>query len=105
LSGEDATSARVDLAVMQASFEGYAAAIGRDLETDERLGLVLGVEWISLELASRFAADALNESYFGWNPGSYQTRGEHNLARAQGQLALHEALVDCRAERRRLLGL
>jgi Ser/Thr protein kinase RdoA (MazF antagonist) len=105
LSGEDATRAEVNLAVMQASFEGYAAAIGRDLGTDERLGLVLGVEWISLELASRFAADALNESYFGWNPRSYQTRGEHNLARARGQLALHHAFADCRRERRELLGL
>jgi hypothetical protein len=105
LSGEDTTRANVDLGVMQASFEGYAGAIERDLTGDERLGLLLGVEWISLELACRFAADALNESYFGWEPRSYRTRGEHNLVRAHGQLALHEAFASCRMERRKLLGL
>jgi Ser/Thr protein kinase RdoA (MazF antagonist) len=105
LSGEDATEAKVDLAVMRASFEGYAAAIGRALSKEERLALLGGVEWISLELASRFAADALNESYFGWDPRRYATRGAHNLVRARGQFALHEALLRCQAERRALLGL
>jgi Ser/Thr protein kinase RdoA (MazF antagonist) len=105
LSGEDVTRPAVDLAVMRASFEGYAAAAGHALTDIERLGLLRGVEWISLELASRFAADALNESYFGWSPGSYKTRGDHNLVRAHGQLALHQAFADCRAERRKLLGL
>lgn len=105
LSGEDATLAKVDLEVMGASFEGYAATIGRRLSKDERLALLGGVEWISLELASRFAADALYESYFGWDPGHYPTRGQHNLVRARGQWALHEALVACRKQRRSLLGL
>jgi Ser/Thr protein kinase RdoA (MazF antagonist) len=105
LSGEDATAAKIDLAVMAASFEGYAGTIGRSLTKDERLALLGGVEWISLELASRFAADALSESYFGWDPARYTTRGEHNLVRARGQMALHEALVGCRSERRALLGL
>lgn len=104
-SGEDATTAKVDLAVMAASFEGYARAIHRGLTSDERLALLGGVEWISLELASRFAADALNESYFGWDPARYATRGEHNLVRARGQLALHEAFMQCQPERRKLLGL
>lgn len=105
VSGEDATRAEVDLAVMQASFEGYAGAIERPLQKEERLALLGGVEWISLELASRFAGDALNECYFGWDPRRYPTRGEHNLVRARGQLALHTALVECRAQRRCLLGL
>jgi Ser/Thr protein kinase RdoA (MazF antagonist) len=104
-SGEDATSATVDLAVMAASFEGYTAAIGRPLSKDERLALLGGVEWISIELASRFATDALDESYFGWDPGRHASRGEHNLVRARGQLSLHDALVKCRSKRRRLLGL
>jgi Ser/Thr protein kinase RdoA (MazF antagonist) len=105
LSGEDATVAEVDLAVMRASFEGYVAAVGRDVTNAERLALLGGVEWVSLELAARFAADALNECYFGWNPRVHKTRGEHNLVRARGQLALHEAFVDCRAKRREVLGL
>ena len=41
-----------------------------------------------LELASRFASDALAESYFGWDPAIAPTRGDHNLIRAQHQVAL-----------------
>lgn len=104
-SGEDASEARVDLEVMRASFEGYAGAIGRELTDLEKRGLLAGVEWISLELASRFAADALNESYFGWNPTLYPSRGDHNLVRARGQLALHDAFVATRTERAAILGL
>jgi Ser/Thr protein kinase RdoA (MazF antagonist) len=104
-SGEDATSARVDLGIMRASFAGYAGAIGRNLTEPERRALLGSVEWISLELASRFAADALAESYFGWDSQRFASRGDHNLVRAQGQLALHHAFVATRAERAAILGL
>lgn len=36
---------------------------------------------IAWELASRFAADTLKESYFSWDPASYPTAGHHNLER------------------------
>jgi Ser/Thr protein kinase RdoA (MazF antagonist) len=98
-SGEDATEARVDGTVFRASLEGYRRDLGRALTRDEREALLVSVEWISLELASRFAADALDESYFGWNPARYPNRGEHNLARARGQLALHRAFSATRGER------
>ena len=65
----------------------------------------LGVEWISLELAARFAADALFESYFGWDPARFPGRGEHNLVRARGQWSMHQALVATRAERAGMLGV
>lgn len=104
-AGEDTTEVTLDLAAMQASLEGYVAALGRPLAKTERLALLGGPEWISLELASRFARDALDESYFGWDPRRYRTRGEHNLTRARGQFALHLAWVACRAERKRMLGL
>ena len=57
---------------------------------------------ISTELAMRFAADALNESYFGWNAERFPSRGDHNLVRAQGQANLARAvgLVRREAERR-----
>ncbi|MGD0835763.1 MAG: phosphotransferase [Polyangia bacterium] len=104
-SGEDSADAIVDLEAMQAAVDGYAAALARALSEQERLALLLGVEWISLELSCRFAADALDEAYFGWDPRKFPTRGEHNLVRARGQLALHQAWTACRQERRRLLGL
>ncbi len=45
-----------------------------------------------IELGARFCADALNESYFGWNPARFASRSEHNQVRAAGQLALHDLL-------------
>jgi len=105
VSGEDDTAARIDLEVFRASFAGYALGIGRALSETERRALLGGVEWISLELASRFAADALFENYFGWDARRFPSRGEHNLLRARGQLALHEAFLATRAERAAILGL
>jgi Ser/Thr protein kinase RdoA (MazF antagonist) len=104
-SPEDARPARFDLEIFRASFEGYRDGLGRPLSADERRACLHGVEWISLELAMRFAADALRESYFGWSRDRYPGRGEHNLARAQGQWALHQAVCATREERARILGI
>ena len=103
-AGEDDVNAVVDLEIMRASLQGYVAGLGRDLVADERRALLLGVEWVSLELAARFADDALFESYFGWDAARFAGRGEHNLVRARGQWSLHEALRASRAERERMLG-
>jgi Ser/Thr protein kinase RdoA (MazF antagonist) len=102
-AGEDVPVARLDLEVFQASLTGYREGWGRPLDADTRRGLLLGVEWVSLELAARFAADALLESYFGWDANRFASRGEHNLVRARGQWSLHEALVTTRAERAQML--
>lgn len=104
-SGEDRPDAQLDLDVFEASLDGYCQGLGRGLGADERRALLLGPEWISLELASRFAADALLESYFGWDPTHFPGRGEHNLIRAQGQHSLYRALLSCRPRRARLLGV
>ena len=105
VSGEDATDAIIDLDVFRASFAGYHSGLGRDLTEAERRALLGGVEWISLELASRFAADALCENYFGWDARRFPGRGEHNLVRSRGQLALHEAFLATRVERAAILGV
>lgn len=105
LSGEDTTHAEIDLAILAASFQGYQTSVGRDLSALERQALLGGPEWISLELASRFAADVLCESYFGWDPDRYASRGDHNLVRCRGQLALHEAFMATRTERAEILRL
>jgi Ser/Thr protein kinase RdoA (MazF antagonist) len=102
-SPEDASQARFDVEIFRASFEGFHHALGRTLGADERRACLHGVEWISLELAVRFAADALLESYFGWAPERYPGRGEHNLARAHGQWALHRAVCATRGERAHIL--
>jgi Ser/Thr protein kinase RdoA (MazF antagonist) len=102
-AGEDDANARLDLEIMGASLDGYRAGLGRALGADERRALVLGVEWVSLELAARFAADALAESYFGWNASRFPGRGEHNLVRARGQWSLHQTLVATRDARAAML--
>jgi hypothetical protein len=104
-TGEDDPVARIDLDIFAASLEGYGDGCGRSFSIAERQALLLGPEWISLELASRFAADALNECYFGWDRTRYATRGEHNRVRAQGQFALHRAFFESRLVRAKLLGL
>jgi Ser/Thr protein kinase RdoA (MazF antagonist) len=102
-SGEDAEMAELDLEVFAASVAGYREGWGGPFAAEDRRALLLGVEWISLELAARFAADALAEAYFGWNAAAFPSRGDHNLVRARGQWSLHRALAATRAERARLL--
>jgi len=103
--GEERADARFDLTLFEASLAGYVAAYGRPLSEPERRALLLGVEWISLELSARFAADALNESYFGWDPSRFPGRGEHNLLRARSQWSLHEATRASRPARAKMLSI
>ncbi len=84
--GEDTTEPVFDLDVFTASAQGYLSE--RDLPREVRDALPAGIERICLELAARFAADALHERYFGWNSALAPNRGEHNLLRATGQLKL-----------------
>lgn len=102
--GEDDATAQFDLGTFEASLEGWASASSFELASDEIEALTFGVEVITVELAARFCADALAETYFGWNPKSFGSRGEHNLVRARGQWALHRAAIDCRQQRQELLG-
>lgn len=101
--GEDDPEAELDLDIFSASLDGYQTDVGHALIRDERRALLLGPEWVSLELGARFAADALMESYFGWDPTRFAGRGEHNLARARGQFSLHRAFGATRAQRARSL--
>jgi Ser/Thr protein kinase RdoA (MazF antagonist) len=101
--GENVAEAQLDLEIMSASIEGYREGWGRGLDPEARRALVLGVEWVSLELAARFAADALLETYFGWDARRFAGRGEHNLVRARGQWSLHAQLVSTRAQRESII--
>ncbi len=101
-SGEDAEQAALDLERYAAAARGWQGALGFAPEPAERESLAHGLERISLELAARFAADALNESYFGWDAQRFASRGHHNLVRARGQLSLHDQACATRAERARL---
>lgn len=100
---EDTGEVRFDLALFEASWRGYVVGYGEPISPELRHALLLGVEHIGLELTARFLADALAESYFGWDAERFATRGDHNLVRAKGQWALFRAARDCRADRAAIL--
>lgn len=102
---DDLEAAAFDMAIFEASWRGYRLGVGEQPSEVIREALLGGPEWISLELAARFAADALREAYFGWDEARFASRGDHNLVRARGQWALHRATVSTRDHRASLLGL
>ena len=97
-AGENAAHAKVDLAIVEAALEGYAATAGALLTDAEKRAIPAGLETIALELSSRFCTDALEERYFGWDAQRYASRGEHNLVRACSQLALAQSVRENRAQ-------
>jgi Ser/Thr protein kinase RdoA (MazF antagonist) len=93
-AGEDTGATGFAVDHFRAALSGYADA-ARKLITPAESGCLVGATLtIMVELAARFCADALNESYFAWNPSRFASRSEHNRVRAEGQL---EAWRACRA--------
>jgi Ser/Thr protein kinase RdoA (MazF antagonist) len=105
--GESEAQPKVDLDIFQAALLGYASAtddavtVGARhtvpqrttlLGNDEVTSIVEGLETICVELSSRFAIDALEDRYFGWDEQRFSSRREHNIARAAGQLALFSSV-------------
>jgi Ser/Thr protein kinase RdoA (MazF antagonist) len=99
--GEDVEEADFDLRLFEASASGWLGEM--PLPREQREALVWGLERIALELSARFAADALLEAYFGWDPRVAAGRGEHNLLRAMGQCSLAEQAARARGEIERVL--
>lgn len=92
ISNEDEPEGRFCAQRFAAAVSGYGAEAAGWWTAAERAAVLPATAAIQVELAARFCADSLNESYFGWNAARFPTRGAHNLARARGQLALHRAL-------------
>ena len=89
---EDAASARFVRSFFEAAIEGYADAARGFLTEAEWSAIPRGALTITVELAARFCADALRESYFGWNRTRYESASAHNQARTRGQLLLAEGI-------------
>jgi Ser/Thr protein kinase RdoA (MazF antagonist) len=85
---EDAASARFVRPFFDAAIVGYAEAAQGLLTPPEWSAIPRGALTITVELAARFCADALRESYFGWNRARYESSSAHNQARTRGQLLL-----------------
>lgn len=97
-AGEDSADPQISVESLRAVFVGYGAELPAGFQPDEVLSALDGLETISLELASRFAADAIVDDYFGWDPTRFSSRREHNLVRARGQLALSRNVRSTRPE-------
>ncbi len=95
-AAEDSGETVFSVELFEASARAYLAESPQPAEVREQLGA--GIERICLELTARFAADALEESYFGWSADVAPTRGDHNLLRARGQFALARSVIGQRAE-------
>ena len=96
--GEDAGSVTLDLAIFTAAIAGFRSEADALLSADERVSIVYGLETVCVELAARFAVDAFDDRYFGWDPARFPSRRVHNLVRAKGQLALGLAVRDARED-------
>lgn len=94
---EDAAAPAFDAALFEAALAGYASRGRAFMTAEERAAVVPATAAVCLELAARFAADALEERYFGWAPARWATRGDHNLARARNQLGVASDLLRQRA--------
>lgn len=102
--GEDEARCSFHAGLFEAALEGYGS-VARPaglLSAEEARSIAGGVLLICLELSARFLADALNETYFGYDNSRYPARGEHNLVRGAGQLRLYESVADQRADLERI---
>jgi Ser/Thr protein kinase RdoA (MazF antagonist) len=95
--GEDDPRGTFDLDLFERALAGYAVHARGFLTGEERGFLVRGIERIALQLAARFGADVVNQSYFRWNPQKFPSRAEHNLVRARSQLGVAASLAEQRA--------
>ncbi len=95
---EDAPESEFSLEMFKAVLEGYASGRTVPIDQNDAAAIVGATRTIYTELAARFCADALRESYFAWNPARFDSRTEHNLARARNQLNASLDLVNKQVE-------
>jgi Ser/Thr protein kinase RdoA (MazF antagonist) len=91
--GEDSPAAAFSLPIFRGAVRGYARAVRGWITAAEVAAIVPATVTIYVELAARFCTDALRESYFGWDPGRFASRSEHNQVRARSQLSAARSLL------------
>lgn len=87
--GEDDATAGCSLELFEAALSGYGSETRRPSLAPEEIQLLpRGLLTIASLLTLRFLTDTLRERYFSFDASRFESRGEHNLARARGQLRL-----------------
>jgi len=95
-AGEDHRQSAFALDLFAAAVDGYAEVAAGWITAKESGAIVAGTLTIYVELAARFCADALRETYFGWDAQRFSSRSAHNQVRAESQLTAARALWDMR---------
>jgi Ser/Thr protein kinase RdoA (MazF antagonist) len=95
-AGEDDPQSALRPDLFQAALDGYAAATRGLLTSEEISAIVVATQTVAVELAARFCRDALEESYFGWDPRRFSSRSEHNRIRALSQIELADSIAQQR---------
>ena len=90
--GEDNKDASFSVPFFRAAVTGYAREAWDFLAEEEWQALPAATLTITVELAARFAADALVERHFGWDSKRYGTASEHNQVRAESQVSLAQSI-------------
>jgi len=92
-AGEDTATATLNSVLYRAALSGYAPEARLFISETEWRAFPAATLRITVELAARFCADALAESYFGWDSARFASASEHNQARAASQLNLAESIA------------
>jgi Ser/Thr protein kinase RdoA (MazF antagonist) len=85
---EDSAGGEISVPLFRAAMRGYAREAAGFLTEPEWTAIADATLTITVELAARFCADALAESYFGWDARRFPTSSAHNQARTRCQLSL-----------------
>ena len=78
----------------QAALSGYTSSRPEAFSSKDARAIFPWTVLISTELAIRFATDALEESYFGWDSHRFSHAWEHNLVRANAQWSVSQSLIN-----------
>lgn len=90
---EDEPGAEFSLLIFHSAIAGYARVTKDFLDESEWRKIPAATLTITVELAARFCADALNESYFGWDDKRFRNASEHNQARTRSQINLARSIA------------
>jgi Ser/Thr protein kinase RdoA (MazF antagonist) len=96
-TAEDAADAAFAVELFAAAVTGYAEHAAGWLAAEEWQSLPDASATIAVELAARFCADALNESYFSWDRRRFARASAHHQARTRAQLGLARSILAQRA--------
>jgi Ser/Thr protein kinase RdoA (MazF antagonist) len=91
---EDEPGAEFSLPMFESAIAGYARET-RDFLTESEWRKIPGAAFtITVELAARFCAAALNENYFGGDDKNSASASAHNQARTRSQIDLARSIAE-----------